>query len=277
MARPQDLQITPRTPTFDLGRTMRAERYWLAGDPVLTHFFNALQATFPEGERFFIDSARAVRDRLQEPMPDELDRDARAFIRQEAWHGKAHDQWNSVLQELGYTEMEAFDQQQKRLRQWANENLAPMMRLALTAGAEHMTASLARLMLYRRSDLIEKAARPVRDLLAWHALEEVEHKAVCFDLYQYAGGSYRMRILGLTIAFVDTMRLVRQRHRYLLEADGLWNWHTRLATWRKIWGPTGLIGQLLPELLRYLRPGFHPWDTDERAAFLEKYADLVGS
>ena len=45
---------------------MRRQQYWLANDPVLTHFFNALQATFPEGERFFIDSARDVRVKLGE-------------------------------------------------------------------------------------------------------------------------------------------------------------------------------------------------------------------
>lgn len=275
MSRPHDLNIKARTPEFGLAGTLREHRYWLGDDPVLTHFFNALQSTFPEGERFFIDAARALRDRLGDRVPEQLARDLRAFIHQEAWHGKAHDSWNEALAAAGYERMEEFGAEMRRLRIWAGENIAPMMRLAMTAGAEHMTASLARLLLYRREDLVEQAVRPVRDLLVWHALEEVEHKAVCYDLFREAGGSYRLRVVGLVIALIDTFRLVRQRHRYLLKKDGLWNLRTRLRSWRLIWGPRGIVGQLMPELMRYLRPGFHPWETDERSAFMEKYGDLV--
>ena len=276
MPRPDDLQISPRKPEFELLQGMQQQRYWLANDPVLTHFFNALQATFPEGERFFIDSAREVRDDIgEENLPEHLANDIKAFIHQEAWHGKAHDEWNQVLIDLGYKRMEEFDAQQKRLRRWANENISPMMRLAITAGAEHMTASLARMMLEKRSDLIDQAAEPVRSLLAWHALEEIEHKSVCFDLFQVAGGGYRLRMLGLVFAFLDTLRLARSRHKYLLKQDGLWNWRTRMQMYSKVWGPRGIIGQMVPELLRYVKPGFHPWQTDEREAFEARWDTLI--
>jgi len=276
MPRPDDLQISARKPSFSLMEGMRRQRYWLANDPVLTHFFNALQATFPEGERFFIDSARDVRVKLGEhALAEPLASDVRAFIHQEAWHGRAHEQWNAALKEMGYTRIDDFSAQQLRLRQWANENISARMRLAITAGAEHMTASLARIMLYRRRDLIDAAAEPFRSLLAWHALEEIEHKAVCFDLYQRAGGRYGRRVSALLLAFLDTLRLVYVRHRYFLKQDGLWNTRTRIAMVARVWGPTGLIGQLVPELLRYLRPGFHPWDTDERDDFAKQWQSLV--
>ena len=66
-----------------------------------------------------------------------------------------------------------------------------------------------------------------------------------------------------------------------IEEDGLplprhlWTWRTRLDMVRKIWGPTGIIGQLIPELLRYLRPDFHPWDTDERIDFSKQWQSLL--
>ena len=33
---------------------------------------------------------------------------------------------------------------------------------------------------------------------------------------------------------------------------------------------------LAPYLLQYFRPGFHPWDTDERAALAERYGQELG-
>jgi predicted metal-dependent hydrolase len=37
-------------------------RYWANGDAALTHFMTALSALFPEGEQFFVNSTRAVRN-----------------------------------------------------------------------------------------------------------------------------------------------------------------------------------------------------------------------
>ena len=43
-------------------------RYWALNDPVCTHFLNALSLTFPDGERFFVDSVRALRDRVEDKV-----------------------------------------------------------------------------------------------------------------------------------------------------------------------------------------------------------------
>lgn len=276
--RPADLSITARQPVFDLKSLMQQHRYWLNNDPVLTHFFNAMQATFPQGERFFIDSARDASAAIGEQnLAPELRDDLKRFIRQEAIHGRAHDDWNEVLIELGYPRMREFDGHIERDRTWARKNIAARWRIAMTAAAEHMTASFARMMLHKRGDLIDNAASPVRELLLWHALEEVEHKAVCFDLYQQLDGSYGRRAAGMLVTFVDFMRHIYERHRYLLQQDGLWTLSTRLRLLREVWGPGGIVASLAPYLLEYFRPGFHPWDTDERADFEAKYGMEVRS
>ena len=70
---PSALTLIPRVVRFDYESVLRQNRYWHGGDPVVTHFFNALQAMFPEGERFFMDSARDVRDMLgKDNIPAEL-------------------------------------------------------------------------------------------------------------------------------------------------------------------------------------------------------------
>ena len=57
---PADLTITPRDRRF--GRGMQQERWWMGGDPVATAFYNALSATFPKGEGFFVEAVRLFRE-----------------------------------------------------------------------------------------------------------------------------------------------------------------------------------------------------------------------
>ncbi|MEQ1438896.1 metal-dependent hydrolase [Fontimonas sp. SYSU GA230001] len=274
--RPNDLRIIPRQPQVDLRTLMQRQRYWLGGDPVLTHFVNALQATFPEGERFFIDSARDVRAMVDPAkLPPALDRDLDAFIRQEARHGSTHEDWCMALVNIGYTRMPEYEAQMKKLRLWSREHIGALTRLAMTAAAEHITASIAKLLFDRRPDLIDKAERPARDVLAWHALEECEHKAVCFDLYQAAGGGYIRRCLTMLLELLDIYLHVQARYRYLLKTDGLRTWRTRWRVFREVWGPTGIMGSMYGLIWHYFKPGFQPWDSDEPAAFVQRYGELI--
>ena len=73
-------------------------RYWFAGDPFLTRMFDALSLTFPDGERYFIQSVRLFRDQIQDP---DLKQRVADFIRQEAQHGIAHDKMNQVMKDQG--------------------------------------------------------------------------------------------------------------------------------------------------------------------------------
>ncbi|MDX1692566.1 MAG: metal-dependent hydrolase [Ketobacteraceae bacterium] len=273
---PANLKITAREVHFDYLEAMKKHRYWHGDDPVVTHFFNALQATFPEGERFFIEAARDTRDQMPESaLPEKLREDIRQFIRQEAFHGREHEAWCEALADLGYERMPEYDEELRELRKWSRKNISPLARLSMTAASEHFTASIASIFLHQRPDLLENAAEPFRSLLLYHALEEVEHKAVCYDLYHHAGGSYRLRQVGLVLGLMDIMRQVRKRHIYLLKADGLWNRRNRRKARQLVWGPRGLIWSLLPKTLNYLRPGFHPWETDERPALQQRFGHYL--
>lgn len=58
-----------------------APHFWFGGDPYLTRMFDALSLTFPDGERYFIESVRLFRDQIQDP---DLKQRVADFIRQEA-------------------------------------------------------------------------------------------------------------------------------------------------------------------------------------------------
>src|SRR3954471_13024454 len=93
---PADLTITSRPLKVDRG--VKSSRWWHGNDPVATAFFNALSATFPQGEMFFIDSVRRYRDQAEPQLRDQIDR----FIQQEAMHTREHVAFNRLIKDAGY-------------------------------------------------------------------------------------------------------------------------------------------------------------------------------
>src|SRR5208282_1600816 len=126
--------------------------------------------------------------------------------------------------------------------------LAPRGQLAVTCALEHYTAILAEQLL-REVDHRDAGHESVRPLWIWHALEESEHKAVAFDVYEAMGGSYlhRVAIMLLTTAF------------FFGETANVHGW---LGAVDYFWGRPGLLRKLVPAYLDYFRPGFHPDDRD---------------
>ena len=74
--------IVVRDRRFDRERPL--PRWWCNGDPVATAWMNSLSASFPRGEALFIEAVKAFR----EGAPPKLEREIRAFIRQEVNHSR---------------------------------------------------------------------------------------------------------------------------------------------------------------------------------------------
>lgn len=268
---PKDLIITTREVHVDFEKALRENAKWHSDDIVISHFFSGLQATFPEGERFFIDAARDVRDKHKDKLPEHLLQQIKDFIQQEAYHGQAHDAWCQALINLGFSRIKDFDEELRKIRLDAKRDVPAMFRLSLTSAVEHYTASLAHLFL-RKREFLDGANAPFRHVMLYHSLEEVEHKAVCYDLYNAAGGRYSLRVFGLFLATLLIAYEARKRHIYLLKKSGEWNFKNRLKALKLVWGLDGIVINLIPYTLRYLKPNFHPWDSDERKALDQRYS-----
>ena len=132
---PEDLTITPRDRRFGRGTTQA--RWWLGGDPVATAFYNALSATFPKGEAFFVESVRAFRDEA----PPRLAQEISAFTTQEVMHSREHVAFNKRALEAGYdlSGLEA----RVEWRLGLTRQRPPIVNLAATMCLEHFTAILA--------------------------------------------------------------------------------------------------------------------------------------
>jgi len=102
----------------------------------------------------------------------------------------------------------------------------------------------------------------MRELFEWHALEEIEHRSVAFDVLQTVDRNYLRRITGLLAAYLIFSGLSGYVTANLL-------WQDRLLIKRKTLKEALdvfiLEHQLLPKALgifaRYLKPKFHPGDA----------------
>lgn len=256
---------------FDLGEEV--PRYWFRGSPFLTHYFNALSAAFPPGERFFIESVREF-EHVADSDPV-LKEQIREFSRQEGHHSHQHKLLNDLLTRHGLPVAECQKAVEERVRVFKHK-YSPLTRLAMTCGFEHFTALMSDWVL-QQPERIDAMHPKVGPLWFWHAVEETEHKAVAFDVYTAAGGTYARRALSMLVATLEFIPRTHQMQWGLMRADpeafdvvdvvqGLWF----------LYGKGGLMSSLTPEYLRYFRPDFHPWQHDNSALiakWVETFAD----
>jgi predicted metal-dependent hydrolase len=261
--------IPVRRPTFDFSRVTLP--HWFAGDPFLSHLVNAMSLTFPEGERFFMDAVKHYADRITAPA---LKREVSRFLGQEALHSRAHEAYNQWLRTTGI-DASGIERQVAEWSARVREKRSHRYQLAMTCALEHFTAIMAELLL-ESPDMQECMDAEVRRLLVWHAIEEAEHKAVAFDVYEATGGTYRTRAVAMfftTFGFILSTALFQAAlTRQDPDAGGLRRTATGLG---KMWVSPGWFRRLVPAYFDYYRRDFHPWDRPLPGGFEAAKAALA--
>ncbi|SFF31998.1 hypothetical protein SAMN04488120_102139 [Fontimonas thermophila] len=258
-------RITPRKgPDFGLDGDI--PRYWFDNDPFKTRFFDAMSLLFPEGEKFFIACVRDYRDQITDP---DLQAQVKDFIYQEGQHGIVHTRFNDRLKAQGIAVDHILQRQKEIMFGFFRKRFPPVYTLGQTAAAEHMTALMAHG--FFSNPMFAKADPRIRAMYAWHAVEEIEHKAVAFDVFQkVARGGYLVRILSMLQVSLSFPLHVFLIMAHMFKVDGVKN---RLRVWlRGLWwlyGPGGLYPRLLPHYLAYFKPGFHPWKHGDMRLYHE--------
>lgn len=145
---------------------------------------NALSIPLPMGERFII---RAMCDCMdQQPLPTALQDDIRLFVAQESVHLRQHNEYNRQLCERrGYVLAKLEFPIRFNLDE-VERTCSLRHRLAITVCIEHLTAAVAEAIL-AHPDWLDHGSEPLRQLWQWHALEEIDHRSVAFDLYVSQG------------------------------------------------------------------------------------------
>ena len=257
---PEDLTITIRDERFNRESTPRK---WWAGEPFGTAWHNALSATFPRGEAFFIEAVKAHR----EGADPKLEAEIRAFVKQEINHTREHIAFNRLAEDHGY-DIKAIDTRVAELLA-LTKNRPAIANLAVTMALEHYTAMMAAEFLANPAHF--KDADPeVRAMWRWHSAEEIEHKGVAFDTWNHATRDWtawrRWKVRSLVMLTVTT-RFFKNRWKdslNLLEQDGITGWKAKWGLFSYLAWKPGIVRRIFPAWLAYFKPNFHPWDHDDR-------------
>ena len=258
---PEDLTITVRDERFNRDSTPRR---WWAGDAFGTAWHNALSATFPRGEAFFIEAVKAHRDGADPKLEAEI----RAFVKQESSDARERIAFCGLGEEPGYG-IKVIGKRVADLLALTRVRPA-IAKLAQACALEHYTAMMAAECLVNPQHFADSDPE-VRDMWRWHAVEEIEHKGVAFDTWNHATKDWsdgkRWRVRSIVMLSV-TVRFFKNRWAdslALLKQDGITGWKARWGLFKYLTVSPGVVRRIFPAWLAYFKPGFHPWDHDDRA------------
>jgi predicted metal-dependent hydrolase len=211
-----------------------------------------------------------MRDALPHLGDDRLREAVKGFIAQEATHAKAHGDVLDHMRARGL-DPDAFLADYARVYDWLAGPQPPVpmpeawwlnWRLAHTAAAEQLTCVAGHWVL--GADALDAAGADLVMLsfMRWHGAEEVEHRAVAFDVFTHLVGphEYPLRAAAMVALLPVLGGLALYGTQYLLARDpdlaGLdltWQALAEAAARGHIPGPAWLAA-----VLGYFDPAFHP-------------------
>ncbi|HBQ09922.1 MAG TPA: metal-dependent hydrolase [Myxococcales bacterium] len=248
--------VRPRRMHFDFDSVK--ERFWFKGNGLITATLSALSATFPLGEKEFVRSVMHYRDQISDPV---LREQMVGFAAQEGQHSYQHQRANAWLDGVGFDASAVEREVEKNIAKHVRTS-PPAVHLASTVVLEHITAILAEYML-THPHITAEMEKPTRELLEWHAVEEIEHKAVAFDVFEAVSGDRDLlrRVGALTTIFF-VFNQIRHTVTALKALEHRPTLREYLEAYDFYFGPDGLITKVAGPYRDFFRPDFHPWDQD---------------
>ena len=148
--------------------------YWCDNSAVWTHYGNASSIIFPAWEKAF---AAVINHHLPSVKDEDLRRRMIKFVQEEMSHASAHESFN-----------DRHNLKDAEKQEFANTKIIhrrPGMTfwLGTMVSIEHLASCMA------RSYIDRWGTREGRDfkLFCWHAKEELGHKTLALDLWDYLG------------------------------------------------------------------------------------------
>ncbi|CAJ1584549.1 metal-dependent hydrolase [[Mycobacterium] wendilense] len=216
---------------------------WQPANPNFALFCNAFTFVAVPFERYIIKALRPVQDRFEDPA---VAAEADAFLRQEGQHAAAHRKHMDALIARYPGLQRAHDDATTAFDRLIDEHPVEY-HAAYIANLEATFTPLFKVFLDHRDSLFGGADRKVAALMAWHFVEEVEHRSSGLRLSRALSPDpwYRVRLVRPTFRHVtDVMaQIAATMDEAVPPAD-------RGASARELMSP-----KLLVDELRYRGPG----------------------
>ena len=212
-------EITVRKVNFEFPDDVNL--YAIPALPRVSLFIAAFSMTMPYLEPYLIRMMLKAADQVDD---EKLLEDMKRFSQQEGNHYRNHARLNNVIrgkfndtvaQELQQIEVEMKADYARFLKE------KPLkFNLAYAEGFEAMTCAAA----LANTEEGPKDDGPISkgwaELMDWHALEEIEHRTVAFDVYNHVVGSYPYRLIQGLKSQYHYLNYIHRFYRVMLKAEG---------------------------------------------------------
>ena len=242
-------------------------RYWNDNSPFKTHFLNALSITLPDCEKFFIETVILYSKKITDHNQIT---EVKEFIKQESHHSRAHRKYNKWLSAQGLP-VDTLQRDQTRMWSIASTHLGDSNRLALTICVEHVTVVYASVFL-QHQQILNNMHPHFRKIWKWHALEEIEHKAVAMNVWNALEGNDLRKNLIMFLVLPTYIWYVGKNTLTFLYVDKeLFKWQTLKDSVHFFFNKdTGLLRKSFLPWFEFLKRDFHPNDQDH-SNILQEY------
>ena len=258
-----DVGIPPRQ--LDFRHADGLPRRLVADNITATAFLVVLSGAFPPGEDFFVRSVNRFKGRVTDPR---LRAQVAGFTGQEVIHSREHDRLNDVFRSRDMN----VDLPERAVAAalWLLGRLPARQQMVCTAFMEHFTAVLAEELLRDDAELgadfRDEIHPELADLWLWHALEELEHKAVTYEVYELIGNRRLERLLAEPLVIATVGPAVLASWTALLAGERVWRRPGDLSEGlRLLLGPGGFVTNVLGRMPLFRRRDFHPARHDTAA------------
>ncbi len=211
--------ITVRKMQFEFSDEM--ELVFIEHDPELSFLFLGTWMLLPYLEPYLMRTMRkALSERQDEIGNSSLIHDMQQFCSQEGQHYQQHAKANEIILSImpeasRLTMVGLLENIESQYKSFSAEQ--PLeWNLAYAEGFEAYTAAGARTQMELR--VFDYMTNPIRDLMLWHIMEELEHRTVAFDAYEALGRGYLYRLRYGVWAQKHFVGLGRQLTAIMLQA-----------------------------------------------------------
>lgn len=234
---------------------------WNGGSIVKSQFWNSMSSLLPNIEFCAI---RSLMPLIQKIDDAKLHKEVLLFCDQENAHGTLHSRFNREHLHTNYPQLQNIEAWERHCFSWMSKFLPRRLFLSLFVAVEHWTAAFSQHGLSKPDAWFADSDSTMFALWEWHAVEELAHKSVCYDVYRYFNGQYLTQITGMLLLLLFIMLPgICLRLIYLFVKDKVWwRWRTYRELASYLLGKQGVLRYTFRDFLCFFNPRFRPWDVD---------------